>query len=77
MTVAPVQISRRGWLVVAAGTMAAGAAAVLWRFGERGAPSSSPASGAPAGYVDHEGWMLTPADKQRLAKTSQAAVQSP
>ena len=74
---APVRVSRRGWLVVAAGALAAGAAGVLLRFGERGAATSSPAPGAPAGYVDHEGWMLTPADKQRLAKTSQAAVQSP
>jgi hypothetical protein len=72
-----VQVSRRAWLVVAAGTLAAGAAGVLWRFGGRDAASSSPASGAPAGYVDHEGWMLTPADEQRLAKASQAAVQSP
>lgn len=70
--------SRRAWLAVAGGTLvAAGTAAVVWRPGWRavGRPSAHGSSAAP--YVDHAGWMLTPADGKKLAETSLAAVESP
>lgn len=71
-------LSRRAWLAVAGGTLlAAGAAAVVWRTGLPGVTPGAVVAGAPAGYVDHEGWMLTPADKQALAQASTAAVESP
>jgi hypothetical protein len=72
------RLSRRAWLTVTGGTLvAAGSAAVLWKSGRPGAARGSTGAGAPASYVDHDGWMLTPADKQRLELTSPPAVQSP
>ena len=67
----------RGWRWPAA-PVAAGSAAVVWKSGRPGAARGSAATGAPASYVDHEGWMLTPADKQRLEHDAvRPAVQSP
>jgi len=75
---APLRLSRRAWLGVAGGALlAAGSAAVVWKSSGPGAARHPTASGAPAPYVDHEGWMLTPADKQRLAQATPAVVQSP
>ncbi len=72
------RLSRRAWLGVAGGALlAAGSAAVVWKSSGPGAARHSAATGAPAPYVDHEGWMLTPADKQRLAQAGPAAVPSP
>lgn len=72
---APMHLSRRGWLALAGGSLlAAGSAAVVWKAGPPRATPPSGTAGPPAAYVDHEGWMVTPADKQRLVQTSPAAV---
>ena len=70
-------LSRRAWFAVAGGALlAAGSAAVVWKTERPGAARRPAAADATAAYVDHEGWILTPADKQRLAQ-SPPAVQSP
>jgi hypothetical protein len=51
---------------VSGGSLLAVAAAVLWWKNE--IPGVEPAgSQLPAAYVDHDGWMLSATDKQRLA----------
>lgn len=75
---APMNLSRRGWMAMTGGALlAAGSAAAVWKVGRPRATLRLGPTGAPAAYVDHEGWMVTPADKQRLVQTSQAAVPSP
>lgn len=60
------RISRRAWWTVSGGSLLAVAAAVLWWKNE--IPGVEPAgSQLPAAYVDHDGWMLSATDKQRLA----------
>jgi hypothetical protein len=72
------RLSRRAWMAVTGGALlAAGSAAVVWKSGWPGEGRRTAAAGPPAPYVDHDGWMLTPADKQRLEQTRPPAVQSP
>ena len=73
---APGPLSRRAWLAVAAGTLLAAFSAVVWRSGVPGVGPGAAATVAPASYVDHEGWILAPIDKQRLVQGRQAMVPS-
>jgi len=59
-------ISRRTWWTVAGGGLVAAASAALWwknLLPHVGPPQAQPS----ATYVDHDGWMLSAEDKQRLA----------
>lgn len=56
--------SRRAFIGAAGGLLGAWVVTGACRRRDRGAAGGDPAT---AGYVDHEGWMLTPADKQKLA----------
>jgi hypothetical protein len=61
-------LSRRAFLTAAGGgLLALLSASIFWRSGG----FSTPPAGtglfeSTAGYVDHDGWMVTPADKQKL-----------
>jgi hypothetical protein len=64
------EFSRR-WLFAAlgGGVVGAASASIAWRAtGDR--PRTSPAAKTPGavGYVDHDGWMLTPADKEKVSR---------
>lgn len=73
---APGPLSRRAWLAVAGSTLLAAASAAVWRSGVPGVGSGAAATVAPATYVDYEGWILAPIDKQRLVQERQAMVPS-
>jgi hypothetical protein len=60
--------SRRAFLTAAGGgLLALISASIVWRSGRSWtqAPKTDPFASS-TGYVDHNGWMLTPADKQKL-----------
>ena len=60
------RISRRTWWTVTGGSLVAAASAALWWKGQL--PGVGPAKAPPASdYVDHDGWMLSARDKERLA----------
>jgi hypothetical protein len=61
----------RRWFFAAfgGGVVGAASASVAWRA-TVDRPSATPAARAPGavGYVDHDGWMLTPADKEKVSR---------
>jgi hypothetical protein len=61
-------MSRRTWWAVTGGAvLTAASAAFVWKQRGPGAARAS-ADTSPAGYVDHDGWMLTPADQEKLGQ---------
>jgi hypothetical protein len=64
------QRSRR-WFVAAVGGVAAASATVVWRSRQAtGERRLAARLGDSPGYVDHDGWIVTPADQQRLMSAS-------
>ena len=60
------RISRRAWWMVTGGSLIAAASATLWW--KNLLPAAGPAQAQPsATYVDHDGWMLSAKDKERLS----------
>ena len=64
-------LSRRSLLAIAGSGVALVSAAV-WRRREPGAEAARPVEPPAVPVVDHDGWMVTPEDKQALTKASQA-----
>jgi len=66
--------SRRGFLGAAGGALAA-----LWIASGCRPRDEAPVASAPAagGYVDHEGWMLTADDRQKLLAGSAEPAAAP
>ena len=66
-------ISRRAlFSVIGSGAIAASVAA-LWRRRTPAAEAAPPRYGVVIAYADHDGWMVTPAEKARLAAASAGA----
>ena len=64
------RLSRRAFLTTAGAGILAAASAASWVTSRGCRPVSRRATNAPfADYVDHEGWMLTADDKQKLVGT--------
>ena len=64
---ASTDVSRRRFLTVVGGGLVAVASVALWRSsGCATAPIPRTAAAEPVAYVDHNGWMVTVADKQKL-----------
>ena len=67
-------VSRRAIFGIAGAGVALASMATLWRSRGSGAEAAPPTSqDAPIGYADHEGWMVTPAEKASLAGAVAAA----
>jgi hypothetical protein len=60
------RVSRRSLFALAGSGVAFVSAAVVWRGRERGADAARSAA-PPLPVVDHDGWIVTPEDKQALA----------
>ncbi len=65
MTASSPGLSRRGFFGVGASTLLVLASATAWRWRSARAGAASPAA-TPIAYVDHEGWMVSVAEKQAL-----------
>lgn len=63
----PSGISRRALFSLVGSGVALASAAVLLRRRTPGAEAAPPRLHRVIPYADHEGWMVTPAEKQRLA----------
>jgi hypothetical protein len=60
-------LSRRALFGVGGSTLLAVTAATAWRWRTSRAEAASPArTDAPIAYVDHEGWMVSVAEKEAL-----------
>ena len=66
-TPAPSRLSRRALISLAGSGVAVAAAAVILRRRAPDAEAAPPRHRGVIPYADHEGWMVTPAEKQRLA----------
>jgi hypothetical protein len=67
-------VSRRAIFGIAGAGVALASMATLWRSRGSGAEAAPPGpQDVPIGYADHEGWMLTPAEKASLAAPVAAA----
>jgi hypothetical protein len=65
------QRSRRWFVAAVGGVAAAASATVVWRSRQAaGGRRLATQMGDSPGYVDHEGWIVTPADQQRLLGAS-------
>jgi hypothetical protein len=67
MTAPTPGLSRRALFGIGASTLLAAAAVTGWRWRSAGA-EAAPQAGADGQlrYADHDGWMVTPAEKQAL-----------
>ena len=61
------QVSRRAFLAASGGLVALASGAIFWRSGTSRSRAHRMA-GSPVSdrYVDHNGWMLTVADKKKV-----------
>jgi len=60
------RMSRRAWWMVTGGSLIAAASATLWW--KKLLPGAGPSQEQPsATYVDHEGWIVSARDKERLS----------
>jgi hypothetical protein len=67
-------MTRRAVFVAAGAGVALASMASLWRARSSGAEAAPPSpQQAPIAYADHEGWMVTPAEKATLAIAVAAA----
>lgn len=69
----------RRWFVAAVGGVAAAAASATMVWRNRRSPTElrlRPQAADSPGYVDHDGWIVTPADQQQLT-TGAAAPGAP
>lgn len=66
-------LSRRAWLSLLGSGAILASAGVFWRRRATGAEAAPPRSRGVVPYADHDGWMVTPAEKQRLAATAAPA----
>jgi|SoiMethySBSTD1v2_1073268.scaffolds.fasta_scaffold2150941_2 hypothetical protein len=66
-TPAPSRLSRRALFSLAGSAVAVASAAVLLRRRAPDAEAATPRHRGVIPYADHEGWMVTPAEKERLA----------
>lgn len=64
-------LSRRALIAIAGSGVALVSAAAVWRRREPDAEDARPVEPPPAPVVDHEGWIVTPADKRALAQRRQ------
>jgi hypothetical protein len=62
----PPHLSRRSWFVLAGSGTALAALATVWRRRDAAAEAAPPAD-PQARLVDHDGWIVTPEDRQALA----------
>jgi hypothetical protein len=66
-------LSRRALFGVGGSTLLVAAAATAWRWRTSQAEAASPArADAPIPYADHDGWMVSLAEKQALRAASVA-----
>jgi hypothetical protein len=72
------QVSRRAFLAASGGLVALASGAIFWRSGTS-RPRARRVAGPPVadGYVDHNGWMLTTADKKRVIEQQLVAPPAP
>lgn len=63
-------VSRRSLLAIAGSGVALVSAALVLRRTEPGAEAARPIDPAVAPVVDHDGWIVTPEDKQALARAA-------
>jgi hypothetical protein len=70
-------ISRRWFVAAIGGAVGVVSGTLAWRS-QRGRWGGRPAvqSGDSLRYVDHDGWILTPADQERLAQAVSAPAGS-
>lgn len=66
-TPTPSGISRRALFSLFGSGVAVASAVVLWRRRTPDAGAEPPRHPGVIPYADHQGWMVTPAEKQRLA----------
>jgi hypothetical protein len=66
-------VSRRAIFGIAGAGVALASMASLWRSRGSGAEAALGPQEAPIGYADHEGWMVTPAEKASLVAAIAAA----
>ena len=59
-------LSRRALFGISASVLALAGVAEVWRRHGLGANASPPDAGAAIGYADHDGWMVSVAEKQAL-----------
>ena len=65
-----IEFPRRGFFAaIGGGVVGAASASLAWRAAAD-RPNPNPAARTPGavGYVDHDGWMFTPADKEKVSK---------
>jgi hypothetical protein len=63
------EFRRRGFFAALGGVIGAASASLAWRVTADRQPLL-PAARTPdaVGYVDHDGWMFTPADKEKVSR---------
>ena len=73
-TPGPTGLSRRAWLSLLGSGAILASAGLFWRRRTTGAEAAPPRPRGVVPYADHEGWMVTPAEKQRLAAAASPAA---
>jgi hypothetical protein len=71
-TAAPSGFTRRALLSLLGSGVVVASAALLLRRRSPDAETAHPGSQGVVPYADHDGWMVTPAEKQRLAEAGAA-----
>jgi hypothetical protein len=72
-TAPPSSFTRRAVLSLLGSGVVLASAAVLVRRRSTNAGTTPPTSPDVVPYADHDGWMVTPAEKRRLAEAAAAA----
>ena len=63
----PARLSRRALFGLGGSTLLVATAATVWRWRTQRAEAATPSrSDAPITYADHDGWMVTVAEKRAL-----------
>ncbi|MEO5819082.1 MAG: hypothetical protein ABIT71_01140 [Vicinamibacteraceae bacterium] len=71
MTTSSSRLSRRALFGLGGSTLLVATAATAWRWRTSRAEASSPTrADGPIPYADHDGWMVSPAEKQALQARS-------
>ncbi len=72
------QVSRRAFLAASGGLVALASGAIFWRSGTSGSRARRMAAPPLSDrYVDHNGWMLTAADKKKVMEQPLVAPPAP
>jgi hypothetical protein len=67
MTTPVPRLSRRAWFGLGGAALAVASAATAWRLRSSSAEAATPPrSDAPIPYADHDGWMVSIAEKRAL-----------